>query len=359
MDRGEEEPEELFLFFEAEEKFPLEEKTSSVHELMTMVGSADIVENNPPLSPILEKVAAEKGGPVSGVDGLETEPKTFHCNHCDSTFNSQKGLTIHTGRLHKAEEAFQSTSDTSTSVAPAPTWSPTWSLSTDALKRKADFQPNSSEQQSKRSKNNESKEYAEDTEGDGEYVEDTEEEKEVRTTYPHNFWPQVKLEPLGKFPYLLGWQVQNNNIMKHKLGLHTSTLEQLQEEKRCLEVKMKQLIDQFKEEREKNEQLTIEMEQIHEEKTKVEEQLDQELENLKEEKAKGGELKNKLDAMEEELVRTTQEKADLQKEINMSEELSLQNFNRLKDLDGTLKGMLKNYFPEKVAQNLECKTKPC
>ena len=31
MDRGEEEPEELFLFFEAEEKFPLEAKTSSVH----------------------------------------------------------------------------------------------------------------------------------------------------------------------------------------------------------------------------------------------------------------------------------------------------------------------------------------
>ena len=41
MDRGDEEPEELFLFFEAEEKFPLKEKTSSVQELMTMVGSAE------------------------------------------------------------------------------------------------------------------------------------------------------------------------------------------------------------------------------------------------------------------------------------------------------------------------------
>ena len=41
MDRGEEESEELFLFFEEEEKFPGEEVTSSVQELMRMVDSGD------------------------------------------------------------------------------------------------------------------------------------------------------------------------------------------------------------------------------------------------------------------------------------------------------------------------------
>lgn len=322
-------------FFEAEETFPLEENTSSVQELMTMVGSADIVENNPPLSPIFEKVAAEKGGLVSGVDGLETEPKTFHCNHCDSTFNTKKGLTIHTRKLHKAEEAFPSESDTSTSVAPAP--------STDALKRKADFQSKSTEEQSKRSKNEE----------DEEYVDDTEEEKEERTTYPHNYWPQVKLEPLEKFPYILGWQVHKNSIMKNKL-------EQLHQEKGVVVAKIRELADQLKEQelkkKEELESRQAEMSELlgilEEEKIKKQ-QLQIEKENLEEEikieKELKIQMKNNLDAMEEELkmlrvekTNAVRENKDLHMEVKLRKEDTLQSINRLMNLDNTIKAMLIN-----------------
>ena len=206
------------------------------------------------------------------------------------------------------------------------------------------MQPKGAEQQLKRSKK----------EGDGEKFEDTE-ENESMVVYPHNRWPQVKLERLEKLPFLPGGQIhleiQEKNILKEKLKQETMAskelreektfmlmkMEEIDEQKRCVETAMNDLLEHLEEEKAKKEQLKIEMD----DQTRALEQLKIE-------------SKKKIEYMEEELRKADKEKENAVEEkeailleVELGKKEMQRSINRLINLDNTVKTMLKK--PNKVA----------
>ena len=159
------------------------------------------------------------------------------------------------------------------------------------------MQPKGTEQQLKRSKK----------EGDRENFENTEED-ETMVCYPHvthHPWPQVKLRPLENISFLPGGQIhlesKKNNVLQEKFKQlredsrsMLTEMEAIDEQKRCVETAMNDLLEHLEEEKAKTEQMKIEMDQ----QTSALEQLHEGKKNLQseieEEKVKKGQLEEDL-----------------------------------------------------------------
>ena len=382
---------ELILKFEEEEKFPPTEETSSVQELTRMVGDSseiDIGEDDSDAFKILKEVTAEKepkaflsfptkkgltghtlrshmvnpsgsglgGAKNEGLVSSTTKSKGFLCNKCNSTFKHKSSLARHTTWSHPSPP--DSEEAPPPPPPPPPTTSEASTPSPDARKRKADLPPKGTEQQLKKSKK----------EGDGEKFEDTE-ENESMVCYPHNCWPQVKLERLEKLPFLPGGQIQlesqKKNILQERLKQETMASRELREEKkfmltemevideqkRCVETAMNDLLEHLEEEKAKKEQMKIEMDQKNSTLENLKIEMNQQTRALEQLKI---ESKKKIEYMEEELRKADKEKENAVEEkeailleVELGKKEMQRSINRLINLDNTVKTMLKK--PNKVA----------